>query len=488
MKNPTAPARMLLLALLLFSYSCKEKDVIPAPAGTADNGDAADTGYSAVNSWIYEVTEDAYYWYQHLPALASLDLNASPSKFFEQLVYQRTATDRFSTITDNIHELEDEFNGVSAIFGISYSIAYTDDAKSRIGLFISYVVNGSPAESAGIARGDIITKINDTQLTADNYYSLLSDSETITFSKARLSGKELLDSGISGTMTRAVVTENPIVFYNVIDKTAYGKKIGYLVYNQFLPGTGSNENEYDDQLRSIFATFKQQDINELVIDLRFNPGGYMSSAETLASLIGKNVGSGKIFYKEEWNSKYQAYFRRTHGEASLSYPFLNEAGNVGSNISRVFVLTSNGTASASELVINGLAPYMEVITIGENTYGKNLFGTLIDDEEERWDWGLYLMLGRVTNVNGESDYGTVNGITPTYYVEDNSIPYQPFGSDNETLFKKVLEIMGIPAGSASRTAASAKVERLSRDYYRDGLKTRSKEMIRNWEVGVPPGR
>lgn len=468
-----------LLACLL-TYSCKEKDVVPEPAETTDDT-GQDASYSLVNNWIYEVTEDAYYWYRQLPSLSSLDAAVSPDRFFEQLVYERSTTDRFSMITDDIHALQDEFDGISAIFGINYSIGYLDASAGNVGLFISYVVKGSPAEQAGVQRGDIITRVNNTALTATNYYSLLSDSQTVTFSKTQVKGGALSDE-TSITLTKAAVQENPVAFHTIIDKSAYGKKIGYLVYTQFVPGTTANENEYDDQLREIFGEFRQNGINELVIDLRFNPGGYISSSETLASLVGKNVNSTKVFYKEEWNDRYQAYFRRTYGETALDYPFLDEANNVGSSLSRVFILTSNNTASASEMVINGLAPYMEVITIGENTYGKNLFGTLIEDEQERWDWGLYLMLGRIANANGDSDYGTVDGITPTYYVEDNSIPYEPFGSDNETLFRKALEVMGIPAGTTARTASTRTVSMLGKEYYRDGLKTRNKEMIRRMPV------
>ena len=108
-------------------------------------------------------------------------------------------------------------------------------------------------------------------------------------------------------MTKAEVTENPVGFSAVIDKSQYGKKIGYLVYTQFVPGTDTSPTLYDDQLRKIFGDFKAQGVNELVLDLRFNGGGYISSAETLASLIGKNISTSKVFYKEQWNENYTAY-------------------------------------------------------------------------------------------------------------------------------------------------------------------------------------
>jgi carboxyl-terminal processing protease len=162
----------------------------------------------------------------------------------------------------------------------------------------------------------------------------------------------------------------------------------------------------------------------------------------------------------------------------LNYNFQSEPNNIGSNLNRVFVLTSNGTASASELVINGLKPYMNVITIGENTAGKNLFGSLISDDKERWKWGVYAMLGQTANANDESDYGTVDGMTPDYVVEDSRVPYSAFGDETETLFSKALEVMGIPKAVIGRTAAAKTVEPF-RKLLRDDLKTRKNLMIKD---------
>jgi carboxyl-terminal processing protease len=381
-------------------------------------------------------------------------------------------------ITNDVDALEDEFNGVSKIFGISYIVAYTDSSKTSVGLFLSYVVRNSPAEKAGFQRGDIILKINGQQLTTSNYTTLLASGETLTFSFGTMTAGTLATNGKEISVTRAEVSENPVAFSAVIDKSQYGKKIGYLVYTQFIPGTTADANEYDDELRTIFANFKVQGVNELVLDLRFNPGGYISSAETLASLIGKNISTSKIFYKEQWNDSYQAYLEKMQGGNALKHNFLNEANNIGANLNRVFVLTSNGTASASELVINGLTPYMSVITVGEHTYGKNLFGSLLSDDLSRWKWGLYIMLGQTANAKGESDYGTVNGITPTYQIKDNTVPFLSFGDDNETLFRKVLEVMGVPTSTSARTAATKTISSLSGEHFKENLVTKEKPLIR----------
>lgn len=472
---------LLYLFAIVGFIGCKDKTVEPNVEPTPSTTDNA-----SINAWLYEVMDDAYFWYKQLPALTSLDAKSDPNDFFEKLIYQRATVDRFSMATDDIDALQNDFNGISKIFGISYSISYVDAGNSNVGLFLNYVVKGSPAETGGLKRGDVILKANNTQLTKDNYATLLSGSETISLTLGTLNGTVFTPGTTAISLTKAVVTEDPVAFSTVIDKSANGKKIGYIVYTQFVPGTEANEAKYDNELRQIFADFKSKGVNELVLDLRFNSGGYISSATTLASLIGKGATNSKIFYKEQWNDKYIAYWKKTNGDNALEYNFLNEASNLGSNLSRVFVLTSQGTASASELVINGLKPYMEVVTIGSHTAGKNLFGSLIGDDKKRWKWGVYVMLGQTANVNDESDYGTINGIAPTHQIDDLTVPYRPFADDNETLFRKALEIMGVPVSPNAKVSATKNVNAVIPGTYRDNLKTPETRMIKTAPVKLNP--
>jgi len=464
------------LAFAMLVAACKDKEVEPDVLTAADTTSVSDR--QAINAWLYEVMDDAYFWYKELPAKSSLDASISPYDYFEKLVYKRETVDRFSAVTDDIDALQNEFNGISKIFGISYSLSYIDDGKSSIGAFLNYVVKDSPAAVAGLKRGDIILKVNGTQLTQSNYATLLGSNETVTVTLGALQNNNIVATNTTYSITKAEVTEDPVAFSTVISKPALGKTVGYLVYTQFVPGNAADADKYDNELRQIFANFKAKGVNELVLDLRLNSGGYISSANTLASLIGKNVTASKIFYKEQWNDKYVAYWQKQNGANALNYNFQAETNNIGSNLNRVFVLTSNGTASASELVINGLKPYMNVVTIGENTAGKNLFGSLIDDDQERWKWGVYVMLGQTANANGESDYGTVDGMTPDYIVEDSKVPYSAFGDENETLLRKALEVMGIPAVATGRIAAAKTVEPF-RKLLRDDLQTRKNLMIKD---------
>jgi C-terminal processing protease CtpA/Prc len=390
------------ISLLVFTACSKKDDTTVTPS---DN-------IQQINQWIYDTMSDAYYWFDQLPAISTLTLTDASDDFFEKLVYQRSSVDRFSMVTDDVDELAKEFNGVSKVFGIRYMLGYLDNTQTNVGIVLTQVIGGSPAAVVGLNRGDIIVKINGQNITSSNFSSLMGN-ETVTFTLGSISNGTITATSKTVSVTKAEVTENPIAFSSIVQKPSANKTIGYLVYTQFVPGLDSGDTlKYDNQLRSIFADFKAAGVNELVLDLRFNPGGYISSATTLASLIVNNLTTNKIFFKDQYNSKYQTYFAKQYGSNIFNNYFSIEKNNIGNNLNRVFVLTSNGTASSSELVINGLKPYMQVITIGEHTYGKNLFGTLVADDQKRWKWGIYMMLGITQNANGESDYGNINGIAP----------------------------------------------------------------------------
>ena len=465
---------LLTSLVLIFAASCQIKDI-----NTIDN---LNVDKASVNSWTYDMMHEGYFWYNQMPARNATDVSASPDAYFEDLVYKRQTHDRFSMITENIDALQQQFNGVTKAFGIHYAIAYTDEAKNNVAAFLSHVSKSSPADAAGLKRGDIITKINGTVLTKDNYAALIGGSEKMNINLGKANGNQIETDPKNISLTRAQISENPVAFHSVISKGS--KKIGYLVYNQFVPGTDSDKNKYDNELRSVFAEFKTAGVNELVLDLRLNGGGYMTSAVTLSSLIVSNYSASKVFYKEQWNDKYDKYWKEKNGADALTYKFLNEKNNIGNQLSRIFVLTSQGTASASELIINGLRPHMNVITIGDHTAGKNLFGSLIGDEKKRWKYGLYIMLGQTVNASGASDYGTSEGIRPDHSVDDSKVPFLAFGDENETLLNAALKEMGIQTGQPARVAAPANVKIISPGQVRDTPAAWDQKMIREGET--PP--
>jgi len=412
------PAKSLILGLLLTGsiLSCKVK-TDPTPS-TTDNTN------ETINSWVYDNLKYWYLWTDQMPAKATS--NDSPDKYFYTLLNDYPNTDRFSWIQGDVDELTNSLNGINKVFGMKYTIYYLDNTQTNVGFFVTYVIKGSPAEKAGLKRGDIILTINGTQLNATNY-STLTTAETATFGLGKVTSGVFSLTGDTAQVTKAEVQDNPVHFSKVIEKG--NKKIGYLVYSQFI-------STFDANLRQVFADFKSKGVNELVLDLRLNPGGYISSADILASLIVKNLNTDNVIHSDQWNANV------TKDRPSYTTPtkFRNEPNNLGT-LNRLYVLTSTGTASASELIINGLRPYMDVILIGAHTYGKNVGSVTLSDSQKRWKWAMQPIVLKTINSKGESNYGTKLGFSPDYAVTDNVIPFKAWGDESETLLKKALELI-----------------------------------------------
>lgn len=398
-----------------------------------------------VNDWIYDVMDIFYLWGDKMPAKTATNLKAEPDAFFGSLLNQYGTVDRFSWIDEDVVSLTEGLQGVSKSSGISVTPFRVSDTGNSLIFSVRYVIKGTPGEKAGVKRGDIITKVNGTNITIDNYQTILNPEQLVLgFSELTASGLVSLPNTI--TVNKAQIQNLPVHFSNIIEKG--NSKIGYMVYNQFIPGVAANgkmNTQFDDEIRGIFTKFKSENINELILDFRFNGGGYISSSSVISSLVVSNLTPGTLMNKEIWSKNGEAYVRRywNYKDSNFENKWITEASNIGNNLKRVFVLVSGNTASASELVINNLKPHMEVILIGTNTYGKDVGSITLDDEANkyRWNWGLQPIVLRTVNSKGEANYGTKDGFTPNYIVNDNSLPWQEFGSEDETLMKKALEVI-----------------------------------------------
>lgn len=433
---------LLLTGFALFLTSCKKGDDLVTPVATVNpNGE--------VNNWILDNMRELYYWNDRIPA--NPDTTLAPGDFFDSLLYKFNATtnpngDRFSWIEESATQLQAQLSGESTTTGMEYGLFLRSSGSDNIIAQVYYVLPGSPAQKAGLKRGDIITKVNGQLLSRTNYQDLLfGSSSTLSYGLASTSSGTITDTDVSRTVTPAVYQENPVFLDSTY--TIGNRKVGYLVYNQFVPGANnSNANEYDAQIDAIFGQFKAQGVNELVLDLRYNPGGYTSSSVKLASLIGKGVNSGKLFFREEWNSTITPIIRNDpqYGDSFFVQNFVDKANNIGGSLNRVFVLTTDQTASASELIINGLRPYMTVKTIGTTTVGKNVGSITITDDTGKIKWGMQPIVFRSYNSLNQSDYGT--GFTPNVEIEE-PLNLLPLGDTKEALLGTALaQITGGVAG------------------------------------------
>jgi C-terminal peptidase prc len=443
--------KFLILILVIGAFSCKKDTIEPTTNTTATTTSTTTSPNAAANSWVYDQLKEWYLWSDKLLTKDKTNLTLVTGKdgenditkyYFYSLLNDYPNTDRFSWIRENVADLTASLSGISTSFGFSRSAVYLDNTQTNVVFFISNVILGSPAEKAGMKRGDIILTINGTQINGTNFSSLITNNETATFGLGEFKNGSYVLSGKTITVTKGIVQNNPIQFSKIIEKG--NKKIGYLVYTQFL-------ETFDEQLKQVFGQFKTAGVNELILDLRTNGGGRISSADLISSLVVKNPNTNNVIHQDEWNENIKVKY------PSVASPtkFTNQANNL--NLNRLVVLTSNGTASASELVINSLRPYMEVVIVGQNTYGKNVGSITLKDETNpaRWAWGMQPIVLRTVNSKGESAYGTKTGFTPNFVVSDNIYPFKPWGDESETLLKKALEVITgvvIPAeASASRS-------------------------------------
>ena len=419
---------ILFLALATFLVSCREKSVVP-------EGNPVDT---EVNSWIYDNMKQWYFWNDKLPA--SPDFTPAPQTFFQSILYKYDASlrpdgDRFSWLQESADELKASLSGESTSTGIEYRlIRYVSGGDDLFGL-VTYIDKGSPAERADFKRGDFFTHINGQKLTVGNYSGLLSTGGEKVITLGTLDdNKKVVATTTTRTVMPTTIQSDPVYFDTTFVKG--DKRVGYVVYHQFIPGpNGSGGNAYDQELEKIFADFKTRGVNELIMDLRYNRGGYVSSATQIASLIGKGISDKDVFYYKEYNKTVTPDLEKQYGKEFFHDSFFNKSQNLGGSLNRVFFLTSTSSASASELLINGLKPFMEVFLVGGKTVGKNVGSITISDKTNRIKWGIQPIVSRSSNSLRSSDYTA--GFEPNVAKTEGTVLY-PYGDPRDPLLGEAL--------------------------------------------------
>lgn len=433
----------------------RPESVQPTTTSTTTTSGTTSTTNVDVNTWILTNMQNYYYWNTQIPT--NPDKTKSPADFFSSLLYKYDATlrpdgDRFSWIQESAAELTASLSGAKKTSGMEFQLYIRPNTTDDVVGSVLYVLPGSPAAKAGIKRGDIFHQVDGQKLTRSNYRSLLfGTNDTRTYGFLTVQNSALVEVSGTKTVTSVVFQEDPVYMDSVY--TIGSKKIGYLVYNQFIPGpNGSSVATYDQKVDAIFAKFKQQGVNELVLDLRYNPGGYVSSSLQLASLMAKNVTNSSVYYKQDWNAILTQQYNAQYGANWNVQNFVTKANNIGANLSRVYILTTGRTASASEMIINGLRPFMTVNTIGTTTVGKNVGSVTISDKTGKIKWGMQPIVFKSQNAAGLSDYTA--GFVPTVEVREPLNPKQ-LGDLSEALLNET--IFQITGSRTARRAVTAEV-------------------------------
>lgn len=423
---------LVLVTIMLFAGCSKEETPVED-----DGKPQASALVQKINGFVKDVMTDVYLWYDKMPEI-DIKYETDPEAYFYKLLYSE---DKWSYITDDITAFQNSLQGVETTYGYSLVLGrFVDNSGNPTGNYfgiVEYVYPNTPASKAGFIRGDLIIKLNGGNITKDNYKELFS-SASISITKGILTNQ-----GITTGETVALVAEklnlDPVLMYKIIERS--GHKIGYLMYLQYISSYNNTS------LNQALQYFSANQITDLVLDLRYNPGGYTAAAQYLCSSIAplSVVDNNSILVTYQWNDKYQAYWTSKARKDQLEVDF-DPGVPVKLGLSKVYILTGSGTASASELSICGLEPYMDLVLIGDTTYGKYTASFTITPQD--WysneseysgfkNWGLQPIVIRFANSQGLTNFK--DGFAPDFLVADELLPAYPLGELSEPLLRKAVE-------------------------------------------------
>ena len=395
--------RSLMLAAGLVLTACGGSDgskdgpalaASGAPPQASSNADIPACSVAGQRYWLRSLMDDLYYWYDRQGY--SYDGATTMDVYFQSLLYK--PIDRFS-FTQSGESFAQTFS-VGRRTGYGYSMIWTDAALTN--LRVAWVEPLSPVAAAGLQRGDTVLAIDEfspVQIAAGALATVTQPGVPRRFRLQTLAGIERTIVVNSGEFAISPVLRSDTFS---LDVDGSPRAIGYLAYQQFVDYSAG-------ALGQAFAGFARSGVQDLILDLRYNGGGSVAMARDLASMIGGSTVAGQVFT--------QLNFNALHPQSNQTLRFSSDATLLPSRplngLRRVFVITSAQTASASELVINGLKPFLQVVQIGATTYGKP-YGFV----PRTWCDITYNAVNfEAFNAAGEGGY--VNGIAPTCSVPDD---------------------------------------------------------------------
>ena len=445
MKNIKFTYVVLLLVSLTFFTSCEKSDNYMA----SENDE--------IHLFIWRAMNNYYLWQQNVPDLSDTRFTnisqlyaeysnfSSPRDLFESLRYQPGVIDRFSWIVDDYVALENSFQGINLSNGMEFGLVrYASDATKVFG-YVRYVISGSDAAAQNIVRGMLFTEVDGVQLTESNYRDLLFDDNTnYTISLAEFNDGNPVTISTSINLSKTQLQENPVAIVKTIDEGS--NKIGYLLYNQF-------SSSFDGELNAAFANFQSENITDLIIDLRYNGGGSVTTASYLGAMVTGQF-NGQLYSKEQWNSKVMNALDASVFENNFTNQIINKDQNqniilqepINSlNLNRVYFITSGSSASASELVMNSLSSYINVSSVGKKTIGKVQGSVTLYDSDNytrtgenlasNHTWALQPLVLEIKNKDNSNE---PNGIEPTVVFPEDYNNLGVLGERSEPLLDRTI--------------------------------------------------
>ena len=406
----------ILFITTLFFVACKkDKDIIAAtPPTAAGNGGGGTVSSLQIKDSVLLLSKNIYLWNTQIPSSFNVQSYLDPSSIMTA-IRPYSMEQGFSTAVDKwsfaMKKTEwDQMSGgtstLSAITGngdFGFSVFFKAEGDLRVRL----VEPNSPAGLAGVHRSWRVISINgNSNMTAANSSFIInatsnSTSGAFTFQKSD-------GVTIALNLNAANYTKKPVYMDTVYQVN--GKRIGYLVFNSFL----GNINNINSEFQRVFNRFANAQVTDVVVDLRYNGGGYVSLAEQLSNYLVRSSANGSLMMTQLYNNQNSQNNEVTN---------FRKAGSV--SVDDVYFIVGRGTASASELLINNLKPYMDVKLIGPTpTHGKpvGFFPIPVGD------WYIFPVSFRTTNKNGEGNY--FNGMPVNAQIADGLD--KDWGDTNET--------------------------------------------------------
>jgi carboxyl-terminal processing protease len=434
------------VALPFFFYSCSKDDdeIVTTPTEEEEEEDPVVITES-VYTWIESEMREKYYWYSEIPAASSLNYKLGVPDFFESLLSSKDGkhndnSDYFYSYIESTSDVSASTRGISQIdysYGFEFQL-YKVEGSVDYYVHILYVAPSSPAAEAGLKRGDWILKINNKAIDNSNSATLLGgNAATLSVANYKKTESSSWTNIRTINITSARTIEDDPLYYHNVYTSSTGKKVGYLVYNHFTADKDENKGDgmYDTKLLSWSKDFAG--VDEFILDLRYNNGGLISCAQLLATILAPSDALGSIFCIEKFNGK--SWIQK---KSNLYYNSNLIKSGINLNLKTIYVLVTDMTASASELVINGLKPYANVILIGTKTEGKNV-GSITIEDESKYDWYMQPIVCKLYNAEDKSDYE--DGMTVNYELDEarlqNMDSFLELGDTNELLLNAALGII-----------------------------------------------
>lgn len=438
----------LITLLSLFAFACKKKDAGGQNGGLTDADSLKYLMYQLMQKTIVDGGRDQtttlplYYWYKKVPEMNPLSGEFPSAEALLQRMKSHV-TDPAGRIMDRYSYLDDgsmvgEIEGVAGDIGIEALFARLSESDIRP--VVTAVDKNSPAGTQGVKRGWIIKSVNNksTQYDGQNgpnvqrLINALYYDATATFEFVAPDG-----SPVNLTLAKAEYALNPILFDTVFSVGT--KNVGYFVLNSFPITTTQNGSATitKTEIDRVFNAFTGKNISSLIVDLRYNGGGEPRTTQYIANKIAPASANGKVMYKTLYNDHLDAYFA-SMGDDNRT--FFAGGGNL--NLESVMFISSERTASASELLYNVLRPYMNVKLIGDTTYGKPVgaFVLPVTIYKSGVETLLsYLLVTTFETKNANNEGGYYYGLPPDVRAFDYID--LPWGSDEDDNLKKAFKFV-----------------------------------------------